>query len=224
MHEARSTGGYLNRRQRHPGFLIAAIAINLSAVGAMLASGTLVVIDGDNAIPTIKIAPPIVIQPPKPTKIEPQKREQRTERQVDVPVPPLPLPRFDETVTWREAPLPPLPPLPPIGDYGSGGSGQTAKPVEVAAAFDPRFAAQVQPPYPAWLERAEIEGKVSVRLQVGTDGRVTAVELLSTSHPDFFPVTREQALRKWRFKPATRDGVPVVSWVTKTVRFEVRRS
>ena len=51
------------------------------------------------------------------------------------------------------------------------------------------------------------EGKVVVRVLVGIDGRVTQVELLSAAS-NTFAATRKQALSKWRFTPATRDGVP----------------
>ncbi|RSU21387.1 hypothetical protein CA223_08115 [Sphingomonas koreensis] len=33
--------------------------------------------------------------------------------------------------------------------------------------------------------------------------------------------TRRQALARWRFKPATRDGVPVEGWKTMTLRFQI---
>jgi len=37
----------------------------------------------------------------------------------------------------------------------------------------------------------------------------------------FFEATRTQALRHWRFQPATRDGIPVESWRTMTVKFKL---
>jgi protein TonB len=36
---------------------------------------------------------------------------------------------------------------------------------------------------------------------------------------EFLAATRRQALAKWRFKPATLDGVAVESWKEMTVRF-----
>ena len=57
---------------------------------------------------------------------------------------------------------------------------------------------------------------------IGTDGRVKQVEVVSTDDPLFADAAERQALRRWRFKPATRDGVPVQSWKQMTVRFEIR--
>ena len=59
-------------------------------------------------------------------------------------------------------------------------------------------------------------------LLIGTDGRVKAVELVSTDSPGFFEETKRRALAKWRFKPATRGGVPEESWQVMTVRFEIK--
>ncbi|MGB3319354.1 MAG: energy transducer TonB, partial [Sphingopyxis granuli] len=95
-------------------------------------------------------------------------------------------------------------------------------PALVAAAVDPRFAGTFQPDYPAREQRAGIEGVVRVRVLIGTDGRVKAVELVSTDDPAFFEATRKRALSKWRFKPATRGGVPEESWKEMTVRFQIR--
>jgi len=67
----------------------------------------------------------------------------------------------------------------------------------------------------------EKEGHVTVRVSIGVDGRVTAVERVSASDDAFWAVTQRQALRKWRFRPATRDGAPVASTKVLTVRFRL---
>lgn len=92
----------------------------------------------------------------------------------------------------------------------------------VLAELDPRYAGAFQPDYPASEQRREIEGVAKVRVLIGTDGRVKAVELVSTDSPGFFAETKRRALAKWRFKPATRGGVAEESWKTMTVRFEIR--
>lgn len=94
-------------------------------------------------------------------------------------------------------------------------------PIFKAALRDPRFARDFQPDYPVGKLRLEIEGSVTVRILVGTDGRVRQVQILNATDPDFARATEKQALRAWRFKPATRDGVPVEDWQTLTVRFDI---
>ncbi|QGY81436.1 energy transducer TonB [Sphingorhabdus lacus] len=94
-------------------------------------------------------------------------------------------------------------------------------PIFKAALRDPRFARAFQPEYPVGKLRLEIEGSVTVRILVGTDGRVRQVQILNATDPDFARATEKQALKAWRFKPATRDGVPVEDWQTLTVRFDI---
>ena len=94
-------------------------------------------------------------------------------------------------------------------------------PIFKAAFRDPRFSRDFQPEYPVGKLRLEIEGSVTVRVLVGTDGRVRQVQVLRATDPDFARATEKQALKAWRFKPATRDGTPVEDWQTLTVRFDI---
>lgn len=92
-------------------------------------------------------------------------------------------------------------------------------PVRVEAKIDPR--SELQPPYPASEQRAGREGSVTVRLLIGADGRVKAVEKVRAASDAFWRATERQALRHWRFTPAMVDGKPVESRTTVTVHFEL---
>jgi periplasmic protein TonB len=116
----------------------------------------------------------------------------------------------------------------PVGDLGGGSLGDDltqikpiTPPVEIGARLNMRNPSDLQPSYPLDLIRLGVEGSVTVRVLVGTDGRVKAVEPLRVADQGFLKVTREQALRKWRFSPATRDGVAIESWREMTVRFQL---
>ena len=98
---------------------------------------------------------------------------------------------------------------------------ETLTPVLVQATRDPRHAAAFQPDYPARELRDGVEGTVTVRVLIGTDGRVRAVELVRTDAPGYFAATERHARARWRFRPATRDGVPMEEWQTLTVRFTI---
>lgn len=114
---------------------------------------------------------------------------------------------------------------PPVADPGPAiapPADPPAPPKLVLAQLDTRFAGVFQPDYPASEQRREVEGVVKVRVLIGTDGRVKAVELVSSDSPGFFAATKQRALSKWRFKPATRGGVAEESWKEMTVRFELR--
>jgi len=118
----------------------------------------------------------------------------------------------------------------PLGDGGATDLGEklskpdplpdpTPAPVIRTARLDPRFADTLQPPYPTSMIRAGLGGIAVVRVLVGSDGRVKAVEPLRADDEAFMKVTREQALHKWRFVPATSDGQAIESWREMTVRF-----
>lgn len=112
--------------------------------------------------------------------------------------------------------LPPDPILPP---GGGGFTHPIRNPAHIVAMVHPNYRSQLQPVYPPGLARRGIEGVATVRVLVGADGRVKAVESVRSNEEEFLSATRDQALRKWRFKPATDDGVPVDSWREMTVRF-----
>lgn len=92
-------------------------------------------------------------------------------------------------------------------------------PILTAVSIDPRYMRDFQPDYPPAMQRAQEEGKVTVRVSIGADGRVISVEKLFATSDAFWEAARKQALAKWRFRAATRDGVPVESEKVLTVRF-----
>lgn len=110
---------------------------------------------------------------------------------------------------------------PPATTGGEVVHETVAPPPLIAAVVDPRYARDFQPDYPAAEIRSGFEGTVAVRVLIGVDGRVKQVEQVGAGNANFFNATRRQALAHWRFKPATRGGVPQESWKTMTVRFEL---
>lgn len=92
-------------------------------------------------------------------------------------------------------------------------------PVLVDAGIDPRALPQFQPDYPGAMIRQGLEGSVTVRVTINAEGRVTDIARVSATDESFWLATQRHALRKWRFRPATRDGVPVATTKVMTVRF-----
>ena len=113
------------------------------------------------------------------------------------------------------------------GDLSGAGSGTTIEttiqlpPIFKPAQINPRFTSALQPNYPPGMIREEREGVVTVRVLIGTDGRVKALEAIRADEAAFLEATRKQAVSKWRFLPATRDGAPIESWREMTVRFQL---
>jgi len=80
----------------------------------------------------------------------------------------------------------------------------------------------LQPPYPASEERAQRSGSVQIRVTIGANGRVVAAERVSATSDAFYAATERQALRHWRFRPATVDGRPVEASRIMTVTFRIQ--
>jgi TonB family protein len=76
--------------------------------------------------------------------------------------------------------------------------------------------------YPMAAEKAGIEGKVVVRIAVGSEGNVSQVLLISSASPllneEVFRVITEEV----KFKPAIMDGKPVPSVITIPISFKLR--
>ena len=73
-------------------------------------------------------------------------------------------------------------------------------------------------PCPVRPEWAHGELRVPMRITVETDGSVSALELEEPTHPDIMAISLE-AVRRWQFEPARRDGEPIRGRVRLEVRF-----
>lgn len=78
------------------------------------------------------------------------------------------------------------------------------------------------PDYPAAAMRAGAEGTVMVRVEVGTDGAPLSVDIAERSGSRDLDRAAVEAVRRWRFQPAQRDGQPVVGAVTVPIDFRMR--
>lgn len=67
---------------------------------------------------------------------------------------------------------------------------------------------QVKPVYPLSMGRSGLRGEVTVGFIVGTDGGVRDAIILSSNNPHFNKNALE-SVRRYRFKPALKDGKPV---------------
>jgi len=130
----------------------------------------------------------------------------------------------DSSLTARVTPPTPYQPPAPPGPirYAELTTPRIPDPVRHAAEVDPRYRDALQPPYPREMEAAQREGSVRVRITIGTDGRVTAIEQLGGgANESFWRATERQARSRWRFRPATVDGRPIVSTMVFTVTFRL---
>lgn len=214
---------YGSDRGRHPVAALFAVALPAALVAAVALSPMIIIDEPSTATPPWKS---ITLPKPKPPEPQPDAKPQAQQPQ--------------EQFTAPRTPLPPIAQDPPVGRIdephvppAGTGTGTTVPqvidppaqpPKLVLARLDERYAGLFQPDYPARAQREGIEGVAVVRVLIGTDGRVKAVELVSTDDPAFFEATKRRALTKWRFKAATRGGVPEESWKEMRVRFEIKNA
>jgi len=78
------------------------------------------------------------------------------------------------------------------------------------------------PPYPPVARRIGVEGKVTLRLTVSAEGKVTGAEIVSSSGRDDMDQSAQQwIMAHWAYKPALDNGVPTVSQTLATVVFSL---
>lgn len=165
--------------------------------------------------------------PPKPQS-QPQRRQAATQAQRDTHITKVPpLVETPTEVSDTRQVTDPIGPIEPVAGSGTGGAGTVEitppkPPLLVPPRIDPRYAASFQPDYPAGEIRLSREGIVVVRVLIGTDGRVKALEPVSATSDDFLAATRRRALASWRFQPATRDGVAYEEWKQMRVTFNLK--
>jgi protein TonB len=101
----------------------------------------------------------------------------------------------------------------------AAGCGE-APPSAPRAAPTPPLARDTPPPaYPEALACDGIGGQVIVRLRLGVDGRPIDVRLQSTSRYAALDAAAIEAVRGWRFAPATAAGKPVATTIQVPVTF-----
>ena len=214
--------GFLEQKKRSPVSLAAVIGLHATALGAVILFGTTTFQRVDP--PPLKVVNIRDIPPPPPDVPPPPPRPE-TPQQIDTPtiVPPI-LPAITPPIVGQVTPPtiyhPPITPPGPRIEIAAA-TPVIPEPVRRSAEVDPRYRDALQPPYPREQEAAQRTGSVRVRITIGTDGRVTNIEQLFATNDSFWRVTERQARNRWRFRPATVDGRPVVSTMLMTVTFRI---
>ena len=152
---------------------------------------------------------------PTPTPIPPTPTPTETPVPTEVPtatptVPPPTPTRVPPTAT----PIPPTP-TPPVREGEVVGPGPDVN--------GPVVVKQVEPEYPPAALRMRISAEVQMQVLVGPDGAVEDIRILKDSHPGVgFDKASEEAVRQWRFRPATKLGTKVRMWISVRIPFTTR--
>jgi protein TonB len=104
---------------------------------------------------------------------------------------------------------------------GGGRAGKAAANGLIKAT--PRIEFNATPDYPAIARENRWEGTARVRVRVTATGNVESVALERSSGHAMLDRSALDAVRQWRFIPATRNGVPVASEVSVQVPFPPKK-
>lgn len=207
-------------RRTSPNVMLFIVAAHIAAIAALMSARMEVMQHGREPPITVDLVREPPPPPPNPvpqTKPTPQPNNEWLSHPDPVaPTRPVQPPQLDTggmtsdpgpvvgpTVTPK--PLPPLPtPVPVRAD---------------AQLLTP--ASQLRPPYPASKLLIEEEADLRLRLAIGADGRVTAVDPIGRADPVFLDAARRYLIAHWRYRPATVDGRAIATTTVITLSFRL---
>ena len=80
------------------------------------------------------------------------------------------------------------------------------------------------PNYPRNAQRLGLTGTVTLQVLVGIDGRPLEVSVVQSSgHRELDEAARAQVLKRWSFRPATRDGQAIQAIGVVPIQFSLQR-
>lgn len=165
------------------------------------------------APPPPKPAPP---PPPKPAPPKPAPRP----APMPVAVPsPAPAPNAPTGVVEPQPPAPPIQaPAPPPAPAPAPPAPPAPPKIELPSS-DAAYLNNPKPTYPAISKRLGEQGKVVLRVLIGTDGLPQKVEVNKSSGFERLDRQAQDAVMRWRFAPGKRNGVPETMWNLVPVNF-----
>lgn len=173
--------------------------------------------------PTPKMVEP---QPAKPVPPKPQTQSQPAPVPEPAPQQSTPAPKAvapvsapqpaPVAVTTPPAPARPEPaPAPPVV------TAPSKTDVSIPASYS---ASNLKPTYPTMSKRLGEQGTVVLRVLVKADGTAGAVEVKSTSSFPRLDQAAMEAVKTWRFHPATSDGKAIDEWYQVPIPFKLQSS
>lgn len=173
----------------------------------------------DVVVETEETPPPVEPPPPPPAKPEPE-----TARK------PAPTPEPSAIMALPEASLavdkpaakaePETPPEQEIAAPPAVKAGDIIAIQNVDV--EPQLIKGTQPTYPESARRFRVEGTVTVNMLISETGEVIDVRTIRgiKGYPAFERAA-ESAVRKWRFRPAMKDGLAVKVWKIENFAFKI---
>ena len=165
--------------------------------------------------------PKVVEQRPEPPKPEPAKPAPPAPEAPPKPAPaptPAPAPAPAPEPVAKPAPPPSAPPAEPVTKPASAAPAPPAKTgVNISASYR---ASNALPEHPKWSQKNREFGTVVLRVLVKSDGTAGSVEIKSSSDYPRLDQSAIQAVKAWRFNPATVDGKSIDEWYEVPIIFK----
>jgi len=179
-------------------------------------------------------APPVA-PTPEPQEPAPEQPPQPDDVTIPVatPVPPAPTPPAQVPPPVHIPPPPVIPPKPHLVPTVARGDGSAPKPGKDATTASseggaimeakPDYLSNPPPVYPDSSRREKQEGLAVLSVIIGTDGRPETISLQTGSGFAALDQAALEAVRKWRFRPASLGSLKVKSRVIIPIRFRLDR-
>ncbi len=169
----------------------------------------------------IELPQPKVEPTPPPPAPQPTPKPQPVVRQTPRPQPtPLPVAVADPAPS-DHAPIVPAP-APPAPAEPSPAPARPVEPAVPAVQLPSSTADYLNnpaPAYPPLSRRLGEQGRVVVRVLIGTDGTASQAEIRSSSGFERLDQAALQTVLKWRYVPGKRAGVPEAMWFNVPINF-----
>jgi protein TonB len=197
------------------------------------------------ALPKTQLMTFLVAPPPPPPPPPPPAAVMKVVKQVQTDIvngqlrTPTKIPQKVQMIKEDEAPPPVMAASGVVGGVPGGVPGGqmggviggiiSSTPVNVPKAVNPQrirvsqgvtqgmIIRKIQPAYPPLARQARIQGPVVLQAEIGKDGSIQNLRLLS-GHPMLAPAAIE-AIKQWKYKPYILNGEPVEVETTITFNF-----
>jgi protein TonB len=208
--------------------LLAVIAVHAVLVAALWQYGPTrsAVVPKTSAILVQLLTPPSIAPPPPPPPPSRPRVAPKIERSqaVFVPLPEISVPVVQAPVISLVEPTPPPPvaePMPATTPASVPAPPAPAPPPMTPPRFDADYLRNPAPEYPAFSKRRGEEGRVLLRVKVGTDGSPRAVEIQTTSGFERLDTVARDTVTRWKFVPARVGDIAVEAWVIVPISFRL---
>lgn len=204
------------------------LLLHLGAVAALMQA------DAAVTEPKIDIEPPklqgVLIAPepkitPPPPKAEPEpQKPQPKPKQPPLKPQPKPTQKTPPPVAKAAAAAPIVAPSKTVRQKAATSSpAKTAEPTTQLPSADAAGLNNKAPVYPMLSRKRKEQGTVWLLLLVSKEGLVTELKLKKTSGFDRLDQAALQAVKKWKFQPARKQGQAIDYWYELPLKFSLQQ-